>query len=270
MSKDFFALLPSIQARIDEAFDHALATQDTLSGLANESPLSHCFGKLNVKNDKMLHSVVPQALNFLNLPQDDESIFQALRDAAQAWDGGKAEDNERSINGCISRKVWRAVCAAVMGGLDGDIVQENDVEVDLHGGYLAEDVIHQASQNFIYDEDLTVPSNIPSATETDAQSDYEHPVISRSRRKKKHHIQGQPSLRQKQIALEAFALFFPSYSAADAAKLKLTVHDLESVAKSLKENLKSDERTRMKNATNTDRSQMMLIITKALLHVNPA
>lgn len=277
MSDDFFALPISTQRKIDKAFDYALRSINQNTKLIAENP---SYGSNSPgENIKMPYSVVHLALKFLNLPQDDEDILMVLRKAAQGWhEGPSAEGNVSQAtvaDGFISRKDWRAVCAVLFDAplehetsspygdaeerhhpeYEGENQDNADIE-DLQGGYVVQHT-HQESSigSDIYrgdqlagstdsyvsqDSDDTYDAGDGDAN-SDTPSDFARRYGSRSSSTKEKQVEGL-KLHQKHAALEAFALFFPSYTSEAAIIAKrLTVEDLDRAAKSLRENSQLEE-----------------------------
>lgn len=261
MTEHFFALPVSTQRRIDEAFD-------TYSRFKGDDIIDdvQVHDSSTNENAKMPLSAVRQALGFLNLPQDDEDTLAVLEKATQGWhedpSKGKASDGTKA--GFIDREDWRAVCAVLMDESEepetlldrqNQLYETEDQNMgddeDLQGGYIVEDDA-QAGGYIPEDNDSDIYQNSDDLYEddkaedvySDAASDHsEYPSSSRPGLKgKKKRVIGKPTSDQQQVALEAFALFFPSTDTETALKQKrLTTEDLNRVAKSLKEDMKSDE-----------------------------
>lgn len=258
MTEQFFALPVSTQRKIDEAFD-AFAN----IGVGNLTDEAQVHSDLSSgKNAGMPLSAVRQALGFLNLPQDDEDTLAVLETAAKGWHVGPSKEKalDRTKGAFINREDWRAVCAVLMDeSEDPETLEERQYETedqkmgnveDLQGGYIMEDDTHggyitEDNDSDIYQNSDDMYDEIAEDVYSDTASEHSgQPSGSKLvlKGKKKQRVIDKPTSGQQQVALEAFALFFPSTDSETALKQKrLTVKDLDRVAKSLKEEMKPDE-----------------------------
>ncbi|EKM50445.1 uncharacterized protein PHACADRAFT_104370 [Phanerochaete carnosa HHB-10118-sp] len=86
--------------------------------------------------DTIPFNLIPSALQLLDLQPDDEDVLSVFRNAATGWENerGAPEDDAHLF---VSRKDWRAVCAALLnvGGeddaedVDDEAVGDNDPEL---------------------------------------------------------------------------------------------------------------------------------------------
>lgn len=96
----FDALNAQTRARIDYAFDAALASQDSTTPSSS--------------NPRIPVVLLPSALVLLDLPGDDQQILNVCRSAAE--------------RGYLGRNRWREVCAVLLEGEDDD--EEGGMDVD--------------------------------------------------------------------------------------------------------------------------------------------
>ena len=293
MSEDFEALPRALQIHVDEAFDAAVkskhsigssrigqthppavANSESAGGFIIESddrrdgfaPTETSDGRPS-DDDLIAISLIPSALQYLDLPPDDEDVLKVFRNAAGGWsaatrtDGSDIGDEERG--GTVSRKDWRAVCAVIIGGhesedaaggflIDGENspVQGNSICEGFEGedgedgdnedeAYQASSLNSSLSTRYVSDTDsdeyLAEPSSAKTKTKTSDRKPKQTPVaISHAT----------PTPRQKQASLDAFALFFPSspsLSDNDLATKRIMFKDIARVAGLLKEKIKAEE-----------------------------
>ncbi|KIJ24073.1 hypothetical protein M422DRAFT_275224, partial [Sphaerobolus stellatus SS14] len=143
MADDFDLLSQSAQRQIDAAFtsvfrsiSHAqgpsrkkrkvdVPAEDAGGGFLIESEAEQSESEEENQNDIIPLSLIPSALQLLDLPPDDEEILRVFRNAAGGWNGMSGEpSSSRTSNeeGSVSRKDWRTVCAVLV---DGDQAEES-------------------------------------------------------------------------------------------------------------------------------------------------
>ena len=250
--EDFNRLPPSVAAKIDYAFDQALAsdehsderlevtgTEDFGAGgfiIEDESGPSTSNTGLNLPL-----RLIPTALDLLGLPPDDQEVLDVLHNAAGGWGSGNSKEQG------VSRRDWRAVCAVLMPTTDGmtdksypysdqALLRSEDEEMDNFDEGDADSGDEYHSQSDHDDDEYTgSPQKQPSASRI-------------SIRRKKHSSpvpeNDSPttlSARQKKEVKRIFALFFPGTPTADVEGKRLKIKDVANAAALLKEKLTADD-----------------------------
>ncbi|KAF8508248.1 hypothetical protein BU17DRAFT_99933 [Hysterangium stoloniferum] len=223
-------------------------------------------------------TLIPTALQILDLQPDDEEVLQVFRNAATGWSNGakgQLEHSEDEDNRLVSREDWRAVCAVLLGS--GDDGEESPSTLGEAMGTPEAKNSEFNEQGYGEDEedeeeDVYKESSLSSMSGSNVASDsdeyYEVAATSRSKlksenRKGKRKVPsritlGAPTPRQKQIALETFALFFQStISDSDLLNKRLMFKDLVKVSDILKEKLKAEEINEMLSLFSTSPDNTM-------------
>lgn len=288
MADDFDALPRALQLRVDTAFDIALTPNSSnerpqrkrrkldtveptggfiLEGDVSGGSIHHEEQAFCPDEDDLIpFSLIPGALQILDLPPDDLEVLQVFRNAASGWSDAPGVGSVHVTNGTegeggtVSRRDWRAVCAVIIDKGAEDIASGGNVA----GGFLIEDEGVTASveghdegegdedaYEDAYEESM---SSLSDDQDVDSDSDDEyltHPSTSNSKAKAKvKHTRRRspattaPTSRQKRVALETYALFFsssPPLSGADLEKERLMFKDIARIADLLKEKLKAEE-----------------------------
>ncbi|KAF8582580.1 hypothetical protein K439DRAFT_1635236 [Ramaria rubella] len=243
----------------------------TVDGIVTEVPS---------EQDLIPFDLIPTALQILDLQPDDEEVLQVFRNAAGGWstlekpESGfeQGNDNLKSQGGAVTRKDWRAVCAVIIGD-DPNV----DTEGEIPGGFvvekedmstsrpmssmLEEEFDEEEEQDDDDDEDEYQGSLSSLSSEQDGDSDADEYHEGRSDSKSKSESKdrnskdprtsippGGPTQRQKQAALDAFALFFPAtppLTDTDLCTKRIRFKDIVRVADTLKEKIKAEEITEM-------------------------
>ena len=196
-------------------------------------------------------SSIPAALQVLDLPPDDEQVLAIFRSAASGWATSTLDDldgHQSTGEGMISRDDWRSVCAVLL-----ENYQEGDENGDEHS---PPDERMQESDD---GDDVGSDDQYRASETSDVDSDEDYvedlgPSSSRRRTRGRPARSSSPSppldspasnrpltKRQQQVALEAFALFFPSIPRSELANQKIMLRDLQRTAKLLGEKIKADE-----------------------------
>lgn len=222
-------------------------------------------------------SLVPSALQLLDLPPADEDILAVFRNAASGWaepGGSSLRQGHESGEEFVSRKDWRSVCAVLLEGDDDDDERE-ETEAGTEGATAedAMDVDDEAGQPGVFDSSDNVSSDEyvepgPSSrsrgtkrkkTTTKANTS-KTPTTGRRTRSRKKRTSGSDesdqdsasgprplTTRQKRDCLLAFAMFFPDIDLereGDEERLRkkrMGVRELKSVAELLREKIKAEE-----------------------------
>ena len=298
MSEDYDALSHALQIQVDEAFDKALNLESSIElpcmdpkkptvvahlgsaggfilesdGSPSKSIPYEVIHDHPSENDLIPVSLIPSALQRLDLPADDEDVLQVFRNAAGGWSRSPRTDGlgivgarEEKQGGAVSRKDWRAVCAVIIGDrksevtggfLNGDeqaafspgqdsLLGEQPIESEGCDDENNEDEAYQASS-------LTSLSS-GHGSDTDSDEYVVEPSSSKSQYKSSGRksertsasiSHGTPTSRQTRASLEAFALFFsssPLLSDADLTTKRIMFKDVVRVADMLKEKINADE-----------------------------
>lgn len=203
-------------------------------------------------------ALVPTALQLLDLQPDDEDVLAVFRNAASGWEGrGAAKDDAHLV---ISRKDWRAVCAALLdtGGPDEDA---EDADMDDLGDDHNED---DSSEEYVESQD-----DNEEPVDDGSDEEYQDGGFIRSKPARKTRAskgKGRTSTaqrssspfasdasdelssaprritaRQKAESRRAFALLFPDVPDGDLDEQRVMIKDIARVAALLKEKLTAEE-----------------------------
>ncbi|KAI0658028.1 hypothetical protein C8Q70DRAFT_918680 [Cubamyces menziesii] len=319
-----FAALPfHLQERIDAAFDTAqLPDSDELEPTRKRRKVEHspqpqpggflvdepapggfipkpsASGGSSSDSERRTHipfSLIPTALQILDLAPDDEDVLSVFRNAASGWGElkrGRADENEleRGSNqedgALVSRKDWRAVCAALLDtGADDrdDVHMDEDGLVDRSptGTDRPEEAPSDSGEDYVQsdggDSDVEV--------EDDSDDDYrgEGGGFVRSKKMKTspktrggtRTLSGKGrstaesdeeergkeprglTTRQKKECRAAFSLFFPDVTDDELDKQRIRIKDITRVAKLLKEKVTAEETVEMLEAFSTAADKSM-------------
>lgn len=256
----------------DERDDNTTDEEDTDNPQVNQIPLA----------------LIPDALQSLALPPDDEDILAVFRNAASGWSASGRPTLNTGEEGeqFVSRKDWRAVCAALLdtGAADDDDEGSagRDVDMETHesGG--------DSGSEDEYEEELSDLSEPP-----DSEDEYQETgfVSGKAKGKQKavDHSPSRPSrtsrkktathwqpatisdnndqtqnlrpfkltARQKAECRRAFSLFFPEVDDNDLESQKIMIKDISRVASLLNEKIKAEEIVEMLEAFSTSRDKSM-------------
>jgi hypothetical protein len=291
---DFEVLAPALKIQVDKAFDDALrsrlstgssrklrrerttgAISESAGGFiieSDDSPGDYTAASKGNNNqplddDLIQLSLIPAALQFLDLPPDDEEVLQVFRNAAGGWGGAtrthKASPSPDEDQGdTVTRKDWRAVCAVILGDHeDKDVVGRFLVDEEQLAG-VQEGLSHEAEiedeeiddeedQDEAYEESSV--SSLSSGHDSDPESEEYAVGASSSKFKSTRRnfkrtsasiSHNTPTSRQKRASLDAFSLFFPSsppLTAADLATKQIMFKDIVRVASLLKEKITAED-----------------------------
>jgi len=280
MSDDFDILPRTIQQQIDSVFDKFVNPEISPQHPPRKRrkldiPLAEAGGFLTESDsergspssttdapddyhDSLSFHLIPSALQLLGLPPDDDEVLQVFRNAAEGWSSGDIQD--ASLNGetgLVSRRDWRAVCAVLLADkseetLDdeaagGFIVEksngpdnfDNEMEADDISGSEEEDIYREPSLSEQDEDDSDEYQEGPSETKGKGKA-----ANHKGKGVSSHSSSGVATSRQKQSALETFALFFPAstpLSEIELMKKRINYKDISQIAELLKEKIKADE-----------------------------
>lgn len=214
--------------------------------------------------------LIPQALQLLDLQPDDEDVLEVFKNAASGWEnttGVHRIDEDHDDNLVVSRRDWRAVCAAL---LDNHASHVDDEDVDADADERMGDVQEDAESDL---SDLSEEEYVDSAAEDDADDDsgdeYQEGGFVRSKPRAKvgtrgrsnsqpkagrsrntpHIISsdddteptGRVTARQKAECRRTFALFFPGVSDLELDHKRIMIRDVARVAGMLNEKISTEE-----------------------------
>ncbi|KAI0666747.1 hypothetical protein C8Q78DRAFT_419262 [Trametes maxima] len=219
-------------------------------------------------------SLIPTALQNLDLQPDDEDVLSVFRNAASGWRtrGGAGDDPPDAL---VSRRDWRAVCAALLDTGAGDD-EDEDVDMDDDPRGSAQDAEEAPSD---CGEEYVGSNGSESDNEGEDGSDdeyreggggFERPRAAKASPKKgatragrkqggggrraasgtESEDEGARSLtaRQKKECRVAFGLFFPEVGEGELDEQRIRIKDITRVAKVLKEKITAEETVEMLEA----------------------
>ncbi|KAI0731281.1 hypothetical protein C8Q76DRAFT_774876 [Earliella scabrosa] len=239
-------------------------------------------------------ALIPSALQLLDLQPDDEDVLAVFRNAATGWgqstrtDRGAADDVSDLL---VSRKDWRAVCAAL---LDAGAAEEEDVdmaEADAGVPVSDEDGDDVEAASDSAEEYIQSGGSDPSelGTDDDSDDDYEQGGFvrssgtgasstkvntgNRSTRAQSRRTRGRKdgwegseeetseghrlSARQKRECRATFALFFPDVADEELERQRIRIKDIARVADLLKEKITAEETVEMLEVFSTAADKSM-------------
>ena len=255
-----FSTLPRyLQRRIDHAFDKFLpqtsanplqhdttSMLDTGGGFVIENPALSGLGRGFIAEDVLAETTVDgeerlgismssisAALQSLDLPPDDEQVLAVFRNAASGWSTSTSDVfcGRDTGGGMVSRDDWRSVCAVLLENhQEGELLLESDEDDASDDQYHAsEESDHDSDEDYVEDRGSL---NHDRSRGRPAKSSF--PPI-------ELHSSQKLTKRQQQVALETFALFFPSVPASEVVHQKIMLKDIQQIAKLLGEKIKADE-----------------------------
>ena len=204
-------------------------------------------------------SLIPTALQILDLPPDDDQVLLVFKNAASGWTSGptssrssyKAAEPAEEV---VSLRDWRAVCSVLLEpdvqdekvyDEDDGVDQERDVRMsDGDSGGSSEEYVESDPGGESDDQYLD-----------DNYSDTPAKRSTRSTRRKNTRANGgsdesedpetkkdKPlTVRQKEASRQAFAMFLSTSSDGDLEKQRITISDLVRVSKELNEKVTYDQ-----------------------------
>ncbi|KAH8093301.1 hypothetical protein BXZ70DRAFT_1001679 [Cristinia sonorae] len=229
-------------------------------------------------------SLIPTALQLLDLQPDDEDVLAVFRNAAAGWDNsdGRAGTASQSES-FVERRDWQAVCTALLEPADGWGKEEGgDPDVDME-----DNMRQEAEESSVGSgDDFQDPLDEDSPDYDDANdSDDDYAAPSREKgkgkaraastaktysRKRTATMSGseeevddlKDSLtritpRQRKECRRTFALFFPDIEDKDLDTRRLMIKDITRVAKVLKEKITAEEIIEMLEVFSTSADKSM-------------
>ncbi|KAI0741529.1 hypothetical protein C8Q80DRAFT_139941 [Daedaleopsis nitida] len=300
-----YAALPStLRLRIDDAFDLAIPhpraprpphkrrkldgddpqpggfVVDSLGGSIPDSPSAGGFilddaTQPDCRNASIPLSSIPSALQFLDLQPDDEDVLAVFRNAASGWSHSRdhvtSGDPEELL---VSRKDWRAVCAALLdsgaGDSDFDMHDENDAVPDEEEDDSAEEYMQSGGSasdtedDDGSDDDYQAGGFVRSSKGKSTTQAADEPSR-RSRATRPSSVDDDPgtdsggssrgehrlTARQRRECRTTFALFFPGVADVDLGQRRIRIREITQVAGLLKEKISAEETVEMLEAFST-------------------
>ena len=213
-------------------------------------------------------SLIPTALQTLDLPPDDEQILLVFKNAASGWTSGPASARRsarpaRPTEEIVSLRDWRAVCSVLLepdarddgidDGTDG-MDQDGDAQmpdglVEDSGGssgeYIESDPGGDSGDQDLDDENYSDTPAKRSTRSTRRRSTRANKDFDESDEDGVDMEKNRPlTARQKEASRQAFALFLSSSADADLEKQRITISDLVRVSKELNEKITYDQARR--------------------------
>lgn len=239
--------IPDINASTGGGF--IVDEDDASEGIAHEGP------------SQIPLSLIPTALQSLDLPPDDEDVLSVFRNAASGWgDSSRGRPRDSEDEQFVSRKDWRAVCAALLDtGVASNDAGENDEDVEMRDEVDEEDDVPSGEEFNSEDSPLS------SMEEDDDDDEYneggfvttkktkgKQPARKiHSRKKAVSPSDSEPdddgnaskriTPRQKAECRRTFALFFPDVEDEKLDKKCIMIRDISRVATLLKEKLSAED-----------------------------
>ncbi|KAI0343079.1 hypothetical protein BDW22DRAFT_1428518 [Trametopsis cervina] len=236
-----------------------------------------------IKPTRIPLNLIPRALQLLDLSPDDEDVIDVFRNAASGWEnrGSSHRTDEHADSALfVSRKDWRAVCAALLDASAQDDEMEEDVNMDNKDVQESEG----SEEDYVQSED-----GISDDAEEDGSEDEYHeggfmrPSPSKQRggkgkskatpaRKTRRRRGSDSSVlsddevstqskhitpRQKAESRRMFSLFFPDTPESQLDGRRIMIKDVSRVAEILKEKITVEEIVEMLEAFSTSPDKSM-------------
>ncbi|KAK7029937.1 hypothetical protein R3P38DRAFT_2524404 [Favolaschia claudopus] len=251
---DSFAVLPEyLQRRIDKAFDSCIPSKESTS---TDSGGGFIGGGFLVEESEPATqiplSAIPEALQQLDLPPDDEQVLQVFENAASGWQLA-ADQSEAAGSGdgeqYVSRDDWRSVCSVLLEHRAEEYEDSDEMDVDA-----APDQADDFDQEDAPDDEYEENEEPEEDSDSDEYVD-ESPSKSRRSARSKKTRRRSPSSdssdssstpkkltpRQQKTCLDTYALFFPDASEADLPTQRVTMADVQRLTKLIGDKLKAEE-----------------------------
>ncbi|KAK7027653.1 hypothetical protein R3P38DRAFT_2939571 [Favolaschia claudopus] len=252
---DSFAILPEyLQRRIDKAFDSCIPSKESTSTDSGGGFIGGGFLVEELEPASQIPlSAIPEALQQLDLPPDDEQVLQVFKNAASGWQlaadqsegAGSGGDGEQYV----SRDDWRSVCSVLHEHRAEEYEDSDEMDVDAAVEQV-DDFDDEAAPDDEYEENEEPEED----SESDEYVDESPSKFLRSSRSKKTRRRSpssdssdslstpkKPTPRQKKTCLDTYALFFPDISEADLPDQRVTMGDIQRLSKLIGDKLKAEE-----------------------------
>ena len=209
-------------------------------------------------------SLIPTALQILDLPPDDEQVLLVFKNAASGWTSGPASARRSAraaglTEELVSLRDWRAVCSVLIepdaqNGVDyEDDGMDQDEATRMSGGpvedsggsseeYVQSDLEGNSDDQYPDDGDYSDTPAKRSTRSTKRRTTKQNIGFDESDEEDIELKKNRPlTARQKEASRQAFGLFFPSSTDADPEKQRITISDLVRVSKELNEKITYDQ-----------------------------
>ncbi|KAF9652280.1 hypothetical protein BDM02DRAFT_2904977 [Thelephora ganbajun] len=222
-------------------------------------------------------SLIPSALQTLDLPPDDEQVMLVFKSAATGWTSGPASARRYARTAgpaeeVVSLRDWRAVCSVLLEpDPQHDGVDDEDDAMDQdRSAQVSDGLVEGSSEEYVEsdpggDSDDQYPdddnySDIPakrSTRSTRRRSTRANNGLDESSEEDVEVKKNRPlTARQKEASRQAFALFLPSSTDTDLEKQRITISDLVRVSKELNEKITYDQMVEMLSLISTSQDKM--------------
>lgn len=190
-------------------------------------------------------SMVPSALQLLDLPPADEEVMEVFRNAAGGWNGSR----DGAALG-VSRKDWRAVCLVLLNGDDeeeeseaglNDEIPMNEEEIEQDDSSQDQEYREEGDESM---EDMESDQDeYTQKSRKSAQKGKRTATTRQSKRAAKESSEEPKTItrRQRAACREAFALFFPDVKDKDLDSQRIMIKDVVRVSGVLKEKVTAEE-----------------------------
>lgn len=203
-------------------------------------------------------SLVPTALQILDLPPDDEQVLLVFKNAASGWtsDPGSARRSSRgavSTEEAVSLRDWRAVCSVLLapdvedGGVDVGMAEDEDAKMSAGDSEGSSEEYVESDPEGEHDEypdddnySDTLAKRPTRRRSTRARKDFDESDSDIETRKNRP-----LTARQKETSRQAFSMFLSPSVDDDLENQRITISDLVRVSKELKENITYDQVRRL-------------------------
>jgi len=193
-------------------------------------------------------TLIPTALQLLDLPPADEEVLAVFENAARGWGGAQVSTGEEGV----SRKDFRAVCAALLPkeedqGDGGDGSEDEDESLE-ESERLQDDEYSEEESSLSVDEDSEEYIGKGKAR---AKAVAKSRPTPRGRGNKRKRVDSTDTSdddrpiritpRQKAECRKAFALFFPDVPESELDSQRIMIKDIVRVAGLLRDKIKAVE-----------------------------
>ncbi|CAL1714979.1 unnamed protein product [Somion occarium] len=229
-------------------------------------------------------SLIPTALQLLDLQPDDEDVLAVFRNAASGWSERSRTSGGEDEEQFVSRKDWRAVCAALMDTGDGpgdDEDRDVEMRMDDDNEVLSEEEYNPSDTSSSeageddddeYNEGGFIPtkakgkqaaskwqSRSRAKSDTDSLQDSDFDDLPNTPKR--------ITPRQRADCRRTFALFFPNVEDKDLDRMRIMIRDVSRVATLLKEKITAEEIVEMLEAfsSSADKSMKLADFEKMMI-----
>ncbi|EIW77164.1 hypothetical protein CONPUDRAFT_129361 [Coniophora puteana RWD-64-598 SS2] len=188
-------------------------------------------------------SLIPSALQILDLPADDEEVLAVFSNAASGWGAEHGASEEG-----VSKKDWRSVCAVLLE-------QDGDEEGSAGGDAGPSTSASSPPRDIVGSEPEPDDDDYHMSTKKSRRS-----RITKAQESSDEEEDAKPKAitpRQKEGARMAFRLFFPDVEDDAVDTQRIMIKDIARVAQLLKEKLTAEEIIEMLDAFSSSPDKSM-------------